>query len=158
MARWSDLEREAPDIARDGRALIYQYGVGLGFLATKREDGGLRLHPFCPIVTDGGIFGRIIDSPKRRDLAANGTFAIHAHQPEDRDDEFMLAGQEVRVLDDPAEIERIAEVYHATGAVSSGDEWTFEFLFDRAWLALYEKREPGKAWTPPRTFHWQAKG
>lgn len=156
MARWSDLEREAPNIAGAGKALIYQYGVGLGFLATKRRDGGLRLHPFCPVVTDGGIYGLIIDSPKRKDLAANGTFAIHAFAPEDRDDEFMLTGQEVRILDDPAEIARVSEVYHATGAVSSGDEWTFEFLFDRAWLALYEKREPGKPWTPPRKLHWQA--
>ena len=156
MARWSDFEREQPEMARDGRALFYQYGVGLGFLATKRVDGGLRLHPFCPVVAEGGLYGRIIDSPKRRDLAANGTFAIHALSPEDRDDEFMLTGEQVRILDDPAEIERISEIYHATGAVSSGDEWTFEFLFDRAMLALYEKREPGK-FTPPRHFHWNEK-
>ena len=25
------------------------------------------------------------------------------------------------------------------------------------WLALYEKREPGKPWTPPRTSHWQTR-
>lgn len=155
MARWSDLQREAPELAEAGRALIYQYGVGLAFLATKRNDGGLRLHPFCPVVADGGIFGLIIDSPKRRDLARNGTFAIHAFAPEDRDDEFMLAGSSVRILEDPAEIARVSEVYHAAGATSEGDEWTFEFLFDRAMLALYEKREAGAS-APPRRLHWRA--
>lgn len=66
MARWSDLEREAPDMARESRALIYQFGPGLAYLATRRPDGGLRIHPFCPVVAEGGIYGLIGDSPKRR--------------------------------------------------------------------------------------------
>jgi hypothetical protein len=157
MARWSDLEREAPDLARDGRALLYQFGPGLAYLATKRADGGLRIHPFCSVVTGGGIYGLIGDSPKRNDLAANGTFAIHAFPKAESDDEFMLAGQQVRKLTDPAEIAAVAEVYHASGATSSGEEWTFEFLFDRALLSLYELRDSGEPTWPPRYFRWQAK-
>ena len=65
MKRWADLEAEAPQIAEGGRKLVYQYGVGLGFLATLRKDGGLRLHPFCPVITGGGIYGLIGPSPKR---------------------------------------------------------------------------------------------
>jgi hypothetical protein len=47
MARWADLENEAPAIAEKGHALLYQYGIGLAFLATIRGDGGPRLHPIC---------------------------------------------------------------------------------------------------------------
>ncbi len=157
MARWSDLERESPQIATEGRALLYQFGPGLAYLATRRADGGLRIHPFCPVVADGGIYGLIADSPKRRDLASNGAFAIHAFPKPDRDDELMLSGSSVRQLSDPAEIERVAEVYHAAGATSSGDELTFEFLIDRALLSLYEPRDSGKPTWPPQYFRWQAR-
>jgi hypothetical protein len=35
-----------------GRDLLYQFGVGLGFLSTVRRDGGPRVHPICPILHD----------------------------------------------------------------------------------------------------------
>lgn len=154
MARWEILESEAPELATRGRELLYQYGPGLAFLATTRPDGGLRIHPFCPVVAAGGIYGLIIDSPKRRDLERNGRFALHAFSPEDRDDEFMLAGTAHRIVD-PAVIARVSEAYHATGATSNGDEWTFEFDLERALLSLYNPRgvEPQR---PPRYLRWRA--
>lgn len=154
MARWQTLETEAPEIARGGRALLYQYGPGLAYLATVRSGHGLRIHPFCPVVTNGGIYGRIIDSPKRQDLLRDGRFALHAFSPEDRDDEFMLAGA-ARRIEDPATIAHVSEVYHAAGATSSGDEWTFEFDIDRALLSLYNPRGVEPQW-PPRYLKWQA--
>ncbi len=155
MARWQTLEKEAPEIAEKGRALIYQFGTGLGYLATLRPDGGLRLHPFCPVVTAGGIYARVIDSPKRRDLLARRSFAFHAFAPEDRDDEFMLTGT-ANLVEDPQVIETVAEAFHAAGATSSGDELTFEFDIDRALLALYKPRaEEGPHW-PPEYHKWRA--
>lgn len=56
MARWADLELALPDMAAHGQRLIYQYGVGLGYLATVRKDGGPRLHPMCPLIVDGGLW------------------------------------------------------------------------------------------------------
>lgn len=155
MASWQTLETEAPEIARGGRALIYQHGPGLAYLATVRADDGLRIHPFCPVVTDGGIFGLIGHSPKRGDLARDGRYAIHAFPIEDRDDEFMLAGT-ARRIDDSAVVARVSEVYHAAGATSSGDEWTFEFDIDRALLSLYNPRGVEPQW-PPRYLKWQAR-
>lgn len=154
MARWQALETEAPEIAEGGRALLYQYGLGLAYLATVRADGGLRIHPFCPVVADGGIYGLIGDSPKRRDLVRNGQFALHAFSPEDRDDEFMLAGS-ARRIEDAAVIARVSDVYHAAGATSSGEEWTFEFDIDRALLSLYNPRGVDPQW-PPRYLKWRA--
>jgi hypothetical protein len=156
MKRWADLEAEAPQIAEGGRKLVYQYGVGLGFLATLRKDGGLRLHPFCPVITGGGIYGLIGPSPKRADLVQRRQFAIHANQPEDRDDEFMLAGSAVRVTD-AALAQEVQRVYLEGGATSSEDEWTFEFLLDRALLSLYKPRSSGEPTWPPQYFRWQAK-
>ncbi len=154
MARWQTLEAEAPEIADKGRALIYQYGTGLGMLATQRADGGLRLHPFCPVVTAGGIYGRIIDSPKRRDLLERKTFAFHAFLPEDRDDEFMLAGT-ARVVEDQATVDAVVAAYLAAGATQGEDEMTFEFDIERALLSLYKPRsEEGPHW-PPQYLKWK---
>ncbi|HMO95735.1 MAG TPA: hypothetical protein PKD27_06400, partial [Tepidiformaceae bacterium] len=108
MARWESFAAESPEMAEKGRALIYQFGTGLGMLATRRADGGLRLHPFCPVVAVGGIYGRIAKSPKRDDLLERQSYAFHAFLPEDRDDEFMLSGKARRV-EDPAIIEAVSE-------------------------------------------------
>ena len=155
MARWLDLEREAPEVAAGGRILLYQHGPGLAYLATTRADGGLRIHPFCPVVTGGGIYGLIGDSPKRADLARDGRYALHAFPKKDGDDEFMLAGSARRIVD-KGEIGPVSEAYHATGSTSNGDEWTFEFPIGRALLSLYETLEDDRQSWPPRYFHWQA--
>lgn len=152
MARWQTLQSEAPEIAEKGRALIYQFGTGLGMLATQRADGGLRL---CPVVTAGGIYGLIGHSPKRADLLERKTYAFHAFLPEDRDDEFMLSGT-ASVVTDPATLKAVSTAYHAAGAASSGDEVTFEFEIELALLSLYKPRsEEGPHW-PPRYLKWQA--
>jgi hypothetical protein len=155
MKRWQDLETEAPEIAAGGRGLLYQHGPGLGYLATIRVDGGLRIHPFCPVVTAGGVYGLIGHSPKRGDLSRDGRYAIHAFPKKDGDDEFMIAGT-ARQIDAAAEIAAVSAAYHATGSTSSGDEWTFEFLIDRALLSLYETLPDGRQGWPPTYFRWRA--
>ena len=154
MARWLDLERARPEVAAKGRAMLYQHGPGLAYLATKRRDGGLRIHPFCPVVTGGGIYGLIGDSPKRADLARDGRYAIHAFPVPGTDDEFMLSGTASRVADE-AELAAVSKAYHDAGPTSSGEEWTFEFLIDRALLSLYEVVAGRPAW-PPRYLRWRA--
>jgi hypothetical protein len=39
MERWSEFAAEQPDMAEAGRTLLYQFRVGLGYLATVRKDG-----------------------------------------------------------------------------------------------------------------------
>jgi hypothetical protein len=48
MATWSEFEQADPTMAAAGRKLLYQFGIGLGYLATVRKDGGPRVHPICP--------------------------------------------------------------------------------------------------------------
>jgi hypothetical protein len=154
MARWEQFANEAPEMAEAGRNLIYMHGVGLGYLATVRPDGGPRLHPFCPVVAAGGLYGLIGVSPKRGDLARNGHYAIHTFPIEDGDDEFYVTGRAHRIKDESVMAE-VSEAYHSTGATSSGDEWFFEFEIERALLAIYKKRAEGNTW-PPTYTKWRA--
>ena len=62
---WKEFATVRPDLDTMGRSLIYEQDVGLGFLATTRPDGGPRLHPICPIVTDDGLYGFIVPGPRR---------------------------------------------------------------------------------------------
>jgi hypothetical protein len=147
MARWEDLERDAPELAAHGRRLLYQFGLGLGFLATIRPDGGPRLHPFCPILADGGLWGFIGPSPKRGDLRRDGRCAVHSFPPEDLDDEFYVQARAVEI-NDAATIAAVRAAY--TAPIQGDDEVLFELRPERAMLALYESRP---SW-PPRYTRW----
>src|SRR5437667_7673460 len=68
VVHWGDFRRLRPDLAEAGRRLLYQFGVGLGFLGTVRADGGPRIHPICPLLTDDGLYAFLAPSLKRDDL------------------------------------------------------------------------------------------
>ena len=96
---WSEFERERPDLAAAGRELLYQFGVGLAFLATVRADGGPRLHPVCPVLADGLLLAHVIPSAKRDDLYRDGRYALHSFPRDDNEDAFYLTGRAVPVTD-----------------------------------------------------------
>jgi hypothetical protein len=89
---WRDFKAQQPDLARQGADLLYHYGVGLAFLATVRADGGPRLHPTCPLVTETGLYAFIVPSPKQKDLHRDGRYAMHSFPLEDKEDAFYLSG------------------------------------------------------------------
>jgi hypothetical protein len=89
---WMDFKAQQPDLARQGAGLLYQYGVGLAFLGTVRADGGPRLHPMCPLLTDTGLYAFIVPSPKQRDLYRDGRYAMHSFPLDDNEDAFYLSG------------------------------------------------------------------
>lgn len=150
MATWQEFESSAPEVAEAGRKLLYQFGPGLAYLATVRRDGGPRLHPFCPVIAEGGLFGLIGPSPKQRDLLRDGRYAIHAFSPKDSDDEFYVTGTARRV-DDVGLRERVLTAYLSTGATSSHNEIFFEFLIERALLSTYKPRGEPDNWPPTYT-------
>jgi hypothetical protein len=110
MKRWCDFAAEMPDMAEAGRALIYQFRVGLGYLATIRRDGLLR----------------------------DGRFALHSYPSPEVDDEFYVTGRTARV-DDAAVPQVVYEAYTATGAFTSNDT-LFELWLERALHAKYKSR------------------
>jgi hypothetical protein len=89
---WSDFKAQQPELGRAGADLLYHFGVGLAFLATIRADGGPRLHPICPLVTEAGLYAFIVPSPKQRDLHRDGRYAMHSFPLEDNEDAFYLSG------------------------------------------------------------------
>ena len=69
MVTWHEFAAAEPELAAAGRSLLFQFGVGLAFLATVRKDGAPRLHPLCPVLSNDRLFVLITPtSPKRYDL------------------------------------------------------------------------------------------
>jgi Pyridoxamine 5'-phosphate oxidase len=133
MATWPEFAAASPRLAEAIRDLVHQYGPGLGYLATVRADGGPRVHPVSPVITDEGLFCFVIDSPKRRDLERDGRYALHAFPPEENDDEAYLAGW-ARLVTDEGQVDRLAQALHAAPQV----DWRlFEFTVDVAMVARH---------------------
>jgi hypothetical protein len=90
--RWSRLRLARPEQADAGKALLYQFGVGLAFLGTVRPDGGPRLHPVCPLLTDDGLYAFVDPSLKREDLHRDPRYALHSYPSPHNEDVFYVAG------------------------------------------------------------------
>jgi len=99
VSSWGEFADQRPDVAVPGRALLYQHGVGLGFLATTRADGGPRVHPVCPLIDGDGLFVFVVPSPKQGDLHRDGRFALHSFPCPDNEDAFYVTGTAVTVED-----------------------------------------------------------
>ena len=153
MATWQAFEQAAPELATAGRALLYQFGPGLGFLATVRRDGGPRVHPICPLIVAGRLVAFIGDSPKRIDLLRDGRYALHSFPPRDTDDEFYLTGRATPVHD-AARRAAVSAAVTAQGTTHGEDDMLFEFDIAHVLRAAYAPRGPG-AW-PPAYTRWHA--
>ncbi|GGK95005.1 pyridoxamine 5'-phosphate oxidase family protein [Mangrovihabitans endophyticus] len=130
MASWSEFTAAEPRLATAIRALLQQYGPGMGYLATIRPDGGPRLHPVSPVITGEGLYCFVVDSPKRRDLERDGRYALHSYPPEESDDEAYVSGHARRVTD-PVVITRLADALRASPSV---DWQLFELTVEQAML------------------------
>jgi len=87
-----------PDLAEAGRALLYQFGIDLAFLAPLHRDGGPRLHPVCPLIHGGHLFVFVMGhSPKCQDLLRDSRYALHTFLPAYNDDEFYCT-ESVRAI------------------------------------------------------------
>ena len=136
MVTWPQFAASAPDLAEAGRSLLNQFGVGLAFLATVRPDGAPRLHPVCPVLSDGRLFVFIAAaSPKRRDLLGDGRYALQTFpQPKPGSDEFYLAGR-ARLVQEPG---TRASVLRDARHQADASETLFELLIDRAMHTRWE--------------------
>lgn len=98
MTTWNDLAVGAPPIASAGRRLIERSGAGEGLLATVRRDGPPRIHPVNVGIVDGRLLTFVIvGSAKAGDLAADGRYALHAHQDPAVPHEFQVRGRAIAV-------------------------------------------------------------
>lgn len=128
MASWSEFAAADPELASAVRALLQQYGPGMGYLATVRADGGPRVHPVSPVITDEGLYCFMVNSAKRHDLERDGRYALHSYPPEESDDEAYLTGR-AHPVTDPTVITHLADALRASPMI----DWRlFEFDIETA--------------------------
>jgi hypothetical protein len=136
MVTWNEFATAEPGLADIGRSLLYQFGVGLAFLATVRRDGAPRLHPVCPVFSSHRLYILVTpDSPKRHDLARDGRYALQSFpQPKAGSDEFYLAGEAGLVEDETTRAAVLGDAKHMAEAAES----LFELYIDRVMHTRWE--------------------
>jgi hypothetical protein len=151
---WPAFSHARPDLAEAGRELLYQYGVGLAFLATVDRHGGPRMHPVCPLVSDDGLFLFVIPSPKRTDLHRDGRFALHTFPPERNEDAFSVYGR-ASLCAEPELCDRLGRQFlleRDDSAPAVPPDWElFELRFERCLLT----RTSGHGDPSPRHTVWR---
>jgi len=157
MLTWGEFRVAQPDTAEIGRAMLYQFGVGLGFLATVRADGGPRVHPVCPILTADGMYLFVVSSPKRADLLRDPRYALHAFPVPENEDAFYMTGT-AEPRPDPALRARLTQLYlfdereMEEEPPGFEDEQLFELLIN---TCLATKTTGHSDWSPRHTV-WKA--
>jgi hypothetical protein len=152
---WRELSNREPDLVSAGRSLLYQYGVGLAFLGTVRPDGGPRLHPMCPLISDDGLFAFLIPSPKRDDLHRDPRYAMHSFPAEANEDAIYLMG-DARPLSDARLREELAGQFlrerEMTDLPGFDEHELFEFHVARCLHTV----STGHGDPAPKHFVWKA--
>ena len=147
MITWNEFKQQQAALAETGRQHFYQFGIGQGFLATVRPDGGPRVHPVCPVISPAGLHLLVIAGPKQDDLRRDGRYALHSETslPPRQDDGFALAGQ-VREVTDAAvrQVVRARVLAERDGTVwpSFDEDVIFELVIERALLILTKADGP----------------
>jgi hypothetical protein len=146
VTTWTEFERQQPALAAEGRRQLYQWDIGLGFLATVRPDGGPRVHPVCPVLSTAGLHVLVVPGPKRADLLRDGRYALHSETcpPPRHEDGFLVAGR-AREVTDPEVRRTVREQVLAErgGAAWPGldDDALFELEVERCLLTLTQAGE-----------------
>jgi len=133
MITWTEFGRLQPALAEVGHRELYQVGIGLGFLATVRPDGGPRVHPVCPVISPAGLHVLIVPGPKQADLRRDDRYALHSETcpPPREEDGFAITGQATEITDPSVRAVVRAQVHAERG----GNLWP---SFDQD--ALFELR------------------
>jgi hypothetical protein len=149
---WTQFAELRPDLAAAGAQLLKPFTVGLGFLATVRPDGGPRVNPICPIVTDHDLYAFLVVGPKLHDLRRDPRYALHSETfpPPNHDDAFSLKG-DIRFVDDStaegaalrlALVDQMLEERSMDEMWEGFDSWALvELTIDRCLLTLTQSRD-----------------
>ena len=136
MVSWKQFTDSDPALAAKGESLLFQFGVGLAFLATIRADGAPRLHPLCPVRSGEGLYVLIApESPKKWDLLRDGRYALQTFPEARKDsDEFYFSGTAQPIGDPVIKDAVLKDAKH----FASAEEALFELLIDRAMHTIWE--------------------
>jgi hypothetical protein len=149
MVAWSEFADAAPDLAARGRGLFERTGAGQALLASVREDLPPRIHPINVGFVEGRLLAfLIVGSAKVGDLAADGRYALHAHQDPAVPHEFQVRGHAHEVHDRDL---RTAAAAAWSFEVDDGYR-LFEFGVEHA---IFGERASADDWPPVYT-SWRA--
>jgi hypothetical protein len=101
LASWRDVELEAPELARLGRARLHSARVGM--LGTLRRDGSPRISPIEPYLVEGQLLiGAMAWSAKASDLRRDPRYVLHSAVtgPDSGEGELKLYGSAVQAGQD----------------------------------------------------------
>jgi hypothetical protein len=144
MATWAQFDTAAPEVAAEGRRLIYRGDVGEVLLATVRGDEPPRIHPINVAIVEGRLYAFILRSAKRTDLERDGRYALHTHQDPAAPSEFAVRGHASFVESD---VDRSAAA--AKWSFEVDDTYSLvEFSIESALLGA---RRTADAWPPAYT-------
>ena len=147
--RWSEFAAAEPEIAAQGRELIYRRGDGEGLFVTVAGNGLPRVHPINVGVVDGRLVAFIQDkSAKAKDLAADGRYALHAIYDPVAPHEFLVRGRALRV-NDPETRAAMARDWFFT---VSDDYPLYELMLEHV---VQGERPTADDW-PPQYRFWRA--
>jgi len=147
---WATFEAAAPDLAAEGRRLMFRGETGEVLLATVSGDTPPRIHPIWVEVLDGRLLAFLHTDSKARDLEADGRYAMHTHIDPAEPSEFSIRGRAWAVTD-PERRRTAAEGWPFT---ITDAYRLFEFDVEAAVLGI---RPNADAW-PPRYTSWRATG
>lgn len=136
MVTWQEFADSDSELAANGQAQLFQFGVGLAFLATIRKDGAPRLHPVCPVLSDGHLYVLVQpNSPKEQDLVRDGRYALQAFPPpKEKSEEFYVTGRAERVEDSATRARVFRDARHRWRE----DEVLFELRLERVMYTTWE--------------------
>ena len=148
MVTWAEFQAAAPDLAAQGRRLFYRGDHGEALLATVRADEPPRIHPISVGIVDDRLYAFINSSPKRRDLATDGRYALHTHQDPAVPREFAVRGRATLITSGD-----VRSAVAAQWSFEPDETYSlFEFSIESALLGL---RDGPDEW-PPRYMSWSA--
>jgi hypothetical protein len=137
MATWREFSGARPEMAQVLRTILDW--IPIAYVATVRKDGSPRVHPFCPVFANGGLYIAVNEmSPKRWDLKNDGRYAMHAlpGKPEGTrgDGEFYATGR-ARFVGDQGTRDAVSQ---AAGHTIHASDWLFELGLDYVMTAYWE--------------------
>jgi hypothetical protein len=144
LASWASFRAAAPKIADAGAGHLDR-SEGAALLATIRGVAPPRIHPVTVAIKGDGLYVFLLDSAKRRDLAEDGRFALHAHQDQAAPDEFSVRGR-ARLVPAGQERDRVSAGWYFE---VDDTYWLFELRIQSAILGQRAADE----W-PPRYTRW----
>ena len=149
MESWAAFASAEPEMAEKARELLYQRGDGEGFIATVARNGIPRIHPLNVGVQHGRLLVFVQGhSAKARDLEANQSYALHAHQDPSRPHEFMVRGEARLVTDAAVRRAAVADWFFSVAESYP----LYELLIEHAVLG---ERASADDW-PPKYRSWRS--